>query len=66
MALFTLMDGGEPPPGEGLLSLGGSYEFPSSFAEGPTLFGQGAEMRVRKFEVRSSAQRSGDGAGGGD
>lgn len=53
MALFTLMDGGQPPSGTGLVSLGGSYEFPSRFVEGSTLFGQGAEMRVRKFEVRS-------------
>ncbi len=67
MALFTLMDGGQPlSSGKGLVSLGGSYEFPTSFVEGPTLFGQGAEMRVRKFEVRSSAAGSGDGAGGGD
>jgi hypothetical protein len=65
MALFTLMDGGQPPSGTGLVSLGGRYEIPSSFAEGPTLFGQGAEMQVRKFEVRSSAAESGDGAGGG-
>jgi hypothetical protein len=64
MALFTLMDGGQPPSGAGLVSLGGSYEIPSRFVEGPTLFGQGAEMRVRKFEVRSSAAGSGDGAGG--
>jgi hypothetical protein len=64
MALFTLMDGGQPPSGTGLVSLGGLYEIPSSFVEGPTLFGQGAEMRVRKFEVRSGAAASGDGAGG--
>ncbi len=66
MALFTLMDGGQPPSGKGLVSLGGSYEFPMSFVEGPTLFGQGAEIRVRRFEVRSSAAGSADGAGGGD
>jgi hypothetical protein len=64
MALFTLMDGGQPPSGTGLVSLGGSYEIPSRFVEGPTLFGQGAELRVRKFEVRSGAAGSGDGAGG--
>jgi hypothetical protein len=64
MALFTLMDGGQPPSGTGLVSLGGLYRFPSSFVEGRALFGQGAEMRVRKFEVRSGAAASGDGAGG--
>ena len=66
MALFTLMDGGESFSGKGLVSLGGSYEFPAGFVEGPTLLGQGAEMQVRKFEVRTSAAESGDGAGGGD
>lgn len=54
MAFFTLVDGGLPPIGEGLVSLGGSYVFPTSFVGGPTLFGQGVEMQVRKFEVRSS------------
>jgi Family of unknown function (DUF6081) len=66
MALFTLIDGGQPSSGTGLVSLGGSYEFPTSFVEGPTLFGQGAEMQVRRFEVRTSAAGSGGGAGGGD
>jgi Family of unknown function (DUF6081) len=65
MALLTLMDGGQPPSRTGLVSLGGSYEIPSTFVQGQTLFGQGAEMRVRKFEVRSSTAGSGDGAGGG-
>jgi hypothetical protein len=63
MALFTLMDGGRPPSGEGLVSLGGTYEFPVSFRDGPTMFGQGAEMRVRKFEVRSAATGSAEPAG---
>jgi hypothetical protein len=66
MALFTLMDGGQPPSGTGLVSLGGWYESPSGFVEGPTLFGQGAEIRVRKLEVRNSSAGSYDGAGGGD
>jgi hypothetical protein len=66
MALFTLIDGGQPSSGTGLVSLGGSYEFPTSFVEGPTLFGQGAEMQVRRFEVRTSAAGCGGGAGGGD
>jgi Family of unknown function (DUF6081) len=54
MAMFTLMDGGAPRTGDGLASLGGAYRFPTSFVEGPTLFGQGAEMHVRRFEVRSA------------
>jgi hypothetical protein len=64
MALFTLMDGRQPRSGTGLVRLGGSYAFPTGFVEGPTLFGQGAEMRVRNFEVRRSAAGSGDGGGG--
>jgi hypothetical protein len=60
MAMFTLMDGGQPPAGEGLANLGGTYRFPRSFVEGPTLFGQGAEIRVRKFEVRSTAAGPGE------
>jgi len=55
MALFTLMDGGQPPRGQGLADLGGTYQFPTAFVGGPTLFGQGAEMEVHKFEVRSRA-----------
>jgi Family of unknown function (DUF6081) len=55
MALFTLMDGAEPPAGDGLADLGGSYQFPTRFAGGPTLFGQGARMEVSKFEIRSTA-----------
>jgi hypothetical protein len=54
MALFTLMDGGLPPTGQGLVSLGGSYVFPTSFVGGPAVFGQGVEMRVRNFEVAMS------------
>lgn len=60
MALFTLMDGGLPPYGTGLVNLGGSYQFPTSFAGGPTLFGQGAELQVREFEVQSRPAGSGD------
>ena len=55
MALFTLMDGGLPPSGQGLVNLGGTYQFPLSFAGGPTLFGQGAAMQVHKFEVQSNS-----------
>lgn len=54
MALFTLMDGGLPPSNQGLVNLGGAYDFPSSFAGGPDEFGQGAEMLVHKFEVDST------------
>jgi Family of unknown function (DUF6081) len=61
MALFTLMDGGSPPSGDGLADLGGSYQFPTHFVGAPTLFGQGARMEVRKFEIRSTA----GGLGGG-
>jgi hypothetical protein len=60
MALFTLMDGGRPPTGEALAKLGGTYQFPTSFVGGPTLFGQGAEMRVRGFDIQSRAAGSGD------
>jgi hypothetical protein len=61
MAFFTLMDGGQPPTGEGLANLGGTYLSPTSFVEGPTVFGQGAEMQVRKFEVRSRVAGTSDG-----
>jgi hypothetical protein len=55
MTLFTLMDGGLPPTGEGLVDLGGSYVFPAGFVGGSTVFGQGAEMHIRRFEVERSA-----------
>ncbi len=61
MTLFTLMDGGLPPAGNGLVNLGGSYVFPAAFVGGSTAFGQGAEMLVRRFDVErlpSSAARS--------
>jgi hypothetical protein len=51
MALFTLLDGGVPPSGQGLVNLAPPYTFPTSFVGGPTLFGQGAEMSVSRFEV---------------
>jgi hypothetical protein len=54
MALFTLLDGGLPPSGNGLVSLGPPYTFPTSFVGGPNLFGQGAEMHVARFEIDSS------------
>jgi len=53
MALFTLLDGGLPPSGQGLVSLAPPYAFPTAFVGGPNLFGQGAEMHVSRFEVDS-------------
>jgi hypothetical protein len=55
MTLFTLMDGGLPPTGKGLVNLGGPYVYPAAFVGGSTIFGQGAEMHVRSFEVESTA-----------
>jgi hypothetical protein len=61
MALFTLLDGGLPPSGQGLVELADPYTFPTSFvypsgsANPPTLFGQGAEMHVSRFEVDSTS-----------
>jgi hypothetical protein len=55
MALFTLLDGGLPPSGTGLVSLAPRYAFPTAFAGGPNLFGQGAELRVERFEIDSAA-----------
>ena len=58
MALFTLMDGALPPSNQGLVSLGGAYAFPTSFVgSSSTLFGQGAEMQVHKFEIDSTPSR---------
>ena len=57
MALFTLLDGGLPPSGTGLVSLEPPYAFPTAFAGGPTLFGQGAELRVERFEIASADVR---------
>jgi hypothetical protein len=53
MALFTLLDGGLPPAKTGLVSLEPPYAFPTAFAGGPNLFGQGAELRVERFEITS-------------
>src|SRR5438874_3729212 len=53
MALFTLLDGGLPPTGDGLVFLAPPYTFPTGFVGGPSLFGQGAEMHVGRFEVDS-------------
>ena len=73
--LFSSILPGVPrsPDGEDRLSLaydrsavanlGGTYQFPTTFVDGPTLFGQGAEMRVRKFDVRRRVAGTGDGAG---
>ncbi len=58
MTLFTLMDGGLPPTGEGLVALGGSYVFPEAFVGGSTAFGQGAEMYVRRLEVERRSSGS--------
>jgi hypothetical protein len=55
MALFTLLDGGLPPSETGLESLAPPYAFPTAFASGPNLFGQGAELRVERFEIDSAA-----------
>jgi hypothetical protein len=57
MVLFTLLDGGLPPANQGLVNLGGVYSFPATFVGGPHLFGQGAEMQVRRFEVDSRPSR---------
>jgi Family of unknown function (DUF6081) len=54
MALFTLLDGGLPPSGQGLVDLAPPYTFPTSFVGGPNLFDQGAEMQVSRFEVDST------------
>jgi hypothetical protein len=53
MALFTLLDGGLPPADTGLVSLKPPDTFPTAFAGGPSLFGQGAELRVERFEITS-------------
>ncbi|HTE83803.1 MAG TPA: DUF6081 family protein [Dehalococcoidia bacterium] len=53
MALITLLDAGLPPSGRGLVSLALAYTSPAAFAGGPNLFGQGAEMRVQRFEIDS-------------
>jgi hypothetical protein len=29
------------------------HKFPTTFAGGPSLFGQGAELRVERFEITS-------------
>jgi hypothetical protein len=56
IAMFTLLDGGLPPSGTGLVSLAPPYAFPTGFVGGPNLFGQGAELHVERFEVQSCAQ----------
>ena len=58
MTLFTLMDGGLLPTGEGLVNLGSPYVFPTAFVGGSTAFGQGAEMHVRRLEVERSRSGS--------
>jgi hypothetical protein len=56
MAMFTLLDGGLAPSRAGLIPLAPPYIFPARFADGPNLFGQGAEMHVERFEVQSSPE----------
>jgi len=56
MAMFTLLDGGLAPSGTGLVSLAPPYRFPTGFAAGPKLFGQGAELYVERFKVQSCTQ----------
>jgi hypothetical protein len=53
MAMFTLLDAGSTPTGTGLVSLAPPYAFPTAFVGGPNLFGQGAELHVERFEVRT-------------
>ena len=53
MALFTLLDGGLPPAGNGLVSSSRRTRSRPQFAGGPNLFGQGAELRVERFEITS-------------
>jgi hypothetical protein len=53
VAMFTLLDGGLPPAGTGLVSLAPPYAFPTRFAGGPDLFGQGAELHVERFWIQS-------------
>jgi hypothetical protein len=57
MALFSLLDGGLPPSGTGLVSLEPPYTFPTAFVGGPNLFGQGAELRAERFEIASAEVR---------
>ena len=54
MALFTSPDGGLAPSGTGLVSLAPPYTFPTASVGGPNLFGQGAELRVERFEIDST------------
>jgi hypothetical protein len=53
MALFTLLDAGLPPTGQGLVFLAPPYTFPTSWVGGPNVWGQGAEMNVQRFEIDS-------------
>jgi hypothetical protein len=53
MAMFTLLDAGSTPSGAGLVSLAPPYAFPTAFVGGPNLFGQGAELHLERFEVRT-------------
>jgi hypothetical protein len=54
MALFTLLDAGRAGSSTGLVQLAPPYSFPTSFAGGPNLWGQGAEMHIQRFEIDSA------------
>jgi hypothetical protein len=56
MALMTLLDGALTPEGTGLVSAGPPYAYPTTFVGGPTLFGQGAELEVERFEIVAQSQ----------
>jgi hypothetical protein len=55
MALFTLLDGALAPSGIGLVPIAPPYACPTSFVGGTTLFGQGAELQVERFEIHNVA-----------
>ena len=50
---LDLVDAGSAPSCTGLVSLAPPYAFPTALVGGPNLFGQGAELCVERFEVRT-------------
>jgi hypothetical protein len=58
MALMTLLDGALASTGTGLVPLGPPYAYPTKFVGGPNLFGQGAELRVERFEIETRSRRN--------
>jgi hypothetical protein len=68
MALYQLLDGGLPPSNRGLVDLGAApYLYPESFvfatageADNPYVFGQGAQLEVKRYEVVSVESGSPD------